>query len=133
MRIKEIKSKKILIAIVVYKEFKKKGIHFFTPNHFPQQLGYMNRPKNYVIKPHKHRKVVRQIDKVQEVLFIKKGRLQVDLYNPSGKFISKQILKTGDCIFLSSGGHGFKMLTNTEILEVKLGPYLGIKEKKYFK
>jgi hypothetical protein len=92
----------------------------------------MNRPKNYVIKPHKHRKIVRKIDKVQEVLFIKKGKLQVDLYNPSGKFISKYILNTGDCIFLSSGGHGFRMLSNTEILEVKLGPYLGIKEKKYF-
>jgi hypothetical protein len=132
MGVKEIKDKKKLIAIIVYKEFKKKGIYFFTPNNFPQQLGYMNRPKNYVIKPHKHRKIVRKIDKVQEVLFIKKGKLQVDLYNPSGKFISKYILKTGDCIFLSSGGHGFRMLSNTEILEVKLGPYLGIKEKKYF-
>jgi len=132
MSVKEIKDKKKLIAIIIYKEFKKKGIHFFTPNNFPQQLGYMNRPKNYVIQPHKHRKIVRKIDKVQEVLFIKKGKLQVDLYNLSGKFISKYILNTGDCIFLSSGGHGFRMLSNTEILEVKLGPYLGIKEKKYF-
>jgi len=132
MSVKEIKDKKKLIAIIVYKEFKKKGIHFFTPNNFPQQLGYMNRPKNYVIKPHKHRKIVRKIDKVQEVLFIKKGKLQVDLYNPSGKFISKYILNTGDCIFLSSGGHGFRIFSNTEILEVKLGPYLGIKQNKYF-
>ena len=47
--IKYIFFKKKLIAIVLRKNFKTSGIKFFTPTNSFQQLGYMNRKKNYII------------------------------------------------------------------------------------
>jgi hypothetical protein len=120
--IKYIFFKKKLIAIILRKNFKTSGIKFFTPTNSFQQLGYMNRKKNYIINPHRHNNVLKRVTITQEVLFIKSGKLRVDLY--SGKHYYKSIiLNKGDIIFLSSGGHGFKMLKPTEIIEVKQGPY----------
>jgi hypothetical protein len=127
--IKKIFKKKKLIALIIFKKFTCKDIKFFTPENSPQQIGYMNRPKDYVVKPHKHLKVSRNIRQVQEVLFIKKGKIQVELFCNKGIFISKHILNTGDIIFLSSGCHGLKMLKQTEIIEVKQGPYNKKKDK----
>ena len=38
----------------------------------------------------------------------------------------------GDVILLSSGGHGFEMLENSEIIEVKQGPFAGNIDKTRF-
>ena len=71
---------------------------------------------------------VKKINKTQEVLFIKSGKLRIDLYS-SKKYYRSFILNKGDIIFLSSGGHGFKMLKPTEIIEVKQGPYSKFNDK----
>jgi len=73
-------------------------------------------------------KNVKKINKTQEVLFIKSGKLRIDLYS-STKYYKSFILNKGDIIFLSSGGHGFKMLKPTEIIEVKQGPYSKFNDK----
>lgn len=121
--IKKVINNKKLIALIIFKRFKSKGIKFFTDKDSPQQIGYMNRPKNYIVKPHKHLKVLRKINKTQEILFIRRGKVKVDLYTDKGKFISGHTLSSGDIIFLASGYHGLKMLKQTEIVEVKQGPY----------
>ena len=120
--IKYINIKKKLIAIVLRSNFRTSGIKFFTPTNSFQQLGYMNRKKNYIIKPHKHINILKKVTVTQEVLFIKSGKLRVDLYSEK-HYYKSIILNKGDIIFLSSGGHGFKMLKPTEIIEVKQGPY----------
>ena len=129
--IKKVVSNKRLIALIINKRFKSNGIKFFTNDNDPQQIGYMNRPKNYIVKPHKHLKVLRKINKTQEVLFIKQGKVKIDLYNNNGKFISNHILSSGDIIFLASGYHGLKMLKKTEIIEVKQGPYSKKRDKSF--
>ena len=43
--IKKIYDGDELLAIIISSEFDEKGIHFFTPDDFSQQLGYMNHPK----------------------------------------------------------------------------------------
>jgi len=126
--LKYINIKKRLLELIIRRNLKYTGIKFFTPNNSFQQLGYMNRPKNYFIKPHKHIKNVKKINKTQEVLFIKSGKLRIDLYS-STKYYKSFILNKGDIIFLSSGGHGFKMLKPTEIIEVKQGPYSKFNDK----
>ena len=40
------------------------------------------------------------------------------------KYIESKIVEKGDVILLISGGHGFKILEKSEILEVKQGPYI---------
>ena len=43
-----------------------------------------------------------------------------------------KILKQKDIIMLVHGGHGFKVLRDLEMLEIKQGPYSRIKDKIKF-
>jgi hypothetical protein len=121
-----------LLAIIIRSNFQKEGIEFFTPNDFSQQLAYMNRPAGYRIAPHVHNKVQREVFYTQEVLFIKKGKVKIDFYDDSKNYIDTRILETGDVILLASGGHGFEMLEQTEMIEVKQGPFAGERDKTRF-
>ena len=48
-------------------------------------------------------------------------------------FVESKVLEKNDIILLASGGHGFKMLENSEIIEVKQGPYCGEEDKVRFR
>ena len=122
-----------LLAIILRTDFKKEGIDFFTPTDYSQQLGYMNRSKGYKIQPHIHNKVERKINYTQEVLFIKSGLVRVDFYKTDKKYLNSKLLNRGDVILLSFGGHGFEMLEDSEIIEVKQGPFAGNIDKSRFK
>lgn len=120
------------IALIVRRNYRKDGIEFFTPGSFSQQIGYMNRPAGYVIAPHVHCPVQREVQYTNEVLLIKSGRLRVDFYTPEQAYLESTILETGDVVLLAHGGHGFEMLEPTEIIEVKQGPYAGDRDKQRF-
>lgn len=120
------------IAVIVRRDFRKDGIEFFTPGTFSQQIGYMNRPRGYVIPPHVHQPVRREVQYTNEVLFIKSGRLRVDFYTDAQEYLESTILLAGDVVLLAQGGHGFEMLEPTEIVEVKQGPYAGDNDKRRF-
>ena len=120
------------LAVVLRTNHHADGIEFFTPNDFSQQLGYMNRPQGYVIPPHVHNPVPRQVQFTKEVLFIKSGRLRVDFYDDDQNYLESRVLEQGDVILLAFGGHGFEMLEPTEIIEVKQGPYAGEEDKTRF-
>jgi hypothetical protein len=121
------------LAYILRSDFKKSGIHFFSPPEFSQQLGYMNRDTGYCIAPHDHNPVTRTIMWTQEVLFIKSGKVRIDLYAPQTReYIESYILNMGDVILLAHGGHGFEILENAEIIEVKQGPYSGEADKTRF-
>lgn len=130
--IENIKYKEQLLAVIIRTNYHKQGIEFFTPGDFSQQLGYMNRPKGYVINPHVHNLVERSVTLTQEVLFIKSGKVRVDFYNDDREYLESKVLETGDVILLASGGHGFEMIENAEMIEVKQGPYCGDKDKTLF-
>ena len=85
----------------------------------------MKRPKDYVIPPHVHNPVTREVQFTQEVLFIKSGRVRGDFYDDNRNYLESRILNQGDVILLAHGGHGFEMLEESEIIEVKQGPYVG--------
>ena len=120
------------LAIILRTNHHADGIEFFTSNDFSQQLGYMNRPQGYVIPPHVHNPVSREVQFTKEVLFIKSGRVRVDFYDDDQNYIESQILEQGDVILLAFGGHGFEMLEPTEMIEVKQGPYAGEADKTRF-
>lgn len=121
-----------LMAIIIRADYYNEGIEFFTPDHFSQQLAYMNRPSGYAIKPHIHNKVQREVHFTQEVLFVKTGKVRINFYNDDQRHLKSIIVQTGDIILLASGGHGFEMLERTELIEVKQGPYAGEKDKTRF-
>ena len=121
-----------LIAIIIYGEFNKDGIEFFTPGDFSQQLGYMKHNKGDTIQEHKHLLHTREIKLTQETLFIKSGRVKINFYTDDNIYFTSCELKTGDVILLASGGHGFEFLEETEMIEVKQGPYAGDLDKVRF-
>jgi mannose-6-phosphate isomerase-like protein (cupin superfamily) len=130
--IEQITDGSSLLAIIVRRDFKRPGIHFFTPDDLSQQLAYMNHPAGKVIQPHVHNPVAREVHYTQEVLFIKRGRLRVDFYDEHQQYQESRILDAGDVILLAGGGHGFEALEEIEIIEVKQGPYAGDHEKTRF-
>ena len=122
--IEQIKNQKKLYALIVRSRYrKKKGINFFTDKNATQQFGYMNHKKNHVILPHRHNKRQSKILLTTEVIIILKGMLRVDFYNDKEKYLFSKKLYSNDIIMLSSGGHGFKVLKDTQMIEVKQGPY----------
>ncbi len=121
-----------LLAIIVRKDYKESGIHFFTPDDLSQQIAYMNHPAGKVIQPHVHNPVPREVKYTQEVLFIRKGKLRVDFYDDNQQYLESRILEAGDVILLVTGGHGFEVLEEVEMIEVKQGPYVGERDKTRF-
>lgn len=122
-----------VLAIIIRNSYYKKGIEFLTPPSYSMQLGYMNRPAGYVIKPHVHNKIVREVKFTKEVLFLKSGKVRVDFYDESKSYLESYVLNQGDVIFLAYGAHGFEMIEESEIIEVKQGPYSAESDKIQFK
>lgn len=130
--LEEITNKGKVLAILLRTTYQADGIQFFTPNDFSQQLAYMNRPEGYVIAPHVHNAVPRELKFTQEVLIIKSGKVRVDFYDDDQNYLESRILNHGDVVLLAFGGHGFEMLEASEIIEVKQGPYTGEADKTRF-
>jgi mannose-6-phosphate isomerase-like protein (cupin superfamily) len=121
-----------LLALIVSHRFSEAGIHFFTPDDLSQQLAYMRHPVGKKIAPHIHNLVPREVHYTQEVLFIRKGKLRVDFYDEERNYLKSRVLEGGDTILLASGGHGFEILEEVEMIEVKQGPYAGDHDKTKF-
>ncbi len=127
-----IKYKDEIIAIIIRDDHRSNGVTFFTPDDFSQQLAHMHHPKGKSIPPHKHNSLQREVVNTQEVLFLKKGRLRVDFYADNNQYLESRELEAGDVILLASGGHGFEVLEEIEMIEVKQGPYAGDQDKVRF-
>ena len=121
--ITRIQHKKKLFALIVNSNYKKKrGVNFFSSNDLPQQFGYIYQKKNHVIQPHKHNKRATKVFITSEVLIILKGIIRVDFYDLKQKYLFSKILKKGQIIFLLHGAHGFKVIKEVQMIEVKQGP-----------
>lgn len=121
-----------LMAVIIRASFKQEGITFFTPEDFSQQLGYMNRRKGYTIAPHIHRHLERKVFFTQEVLVVKSGKVRVDFYNEEQDYLESRIINKGDVILLAAAGHGFQFLEDSELIEIKQGPYSSTDDKIRF-
>lgn len=119
-----------IIAIIIKNDFKTNGKSFLSKEDFPLQLGISKYVKGEKIKPHLHLERDIKIKNIQEVVFIKEGDAKVNLYDSDKKFFKSLRLSTGDFIFFVSGGHGFELLEDTVIVEVKQGPYFGKEQDK---
>lgn len=122
-----------LLAIIIRKDFSADGVRFFTPDNFSQQLAYMSHAVGKVIDPHIHNPVPREVKYTQEVLVIKSGQLRVDFYDDDCSYLESRTIDAGDVILLASGGHGFEVLEEIEMIEIKQGPYAGDQDKTRFR
>jgi len=121
-----------ILAMIIPAEFRTDGIEFFTPHSYSQQLALISHPAGKSIIPHSHNLVMRHVDFTQEVLFMRKGKLRVDFFDDVREYLESYVLGPGDVILLVSGGHGFEVLEDVEMFEVKQGPYVGEEDKTRF-
>jgi hypothetical protein len=63
---------------------------------------------------------------------LRKGKLRVDFYDRGQAYLDSRILNAGDIILLATGGHGFEVLEEIEMIEIKQGPYIGDEDKVRF-
>jgi hypothetical protein len=120
------------LSYIIRRELTPAATTFLTPSDFTQQLGFVVYPAGGAVKPHLHRSMERKIKGTSEVLLIKKGRCEIDIYNNRKELVATRELREGDIVLLVDGGHGFRMLEDTVFVEVKQGPYTGVEEKERF-
>jgi mannose-6-phosphate isomerase-like protein (cupin superfamily) len=130
--VERISADGIDMSIIVHAEFRERGIHFFTDDTLSQQLAFMSHPTGKLIAPHIHNPVPREVQFTLEVLFIRKGKLRVDFYDMKQHYLESRVLGAGDAILLMQGGHGFEVIEDVEMIEVKQGPYVGEQDKTRF-
>ncbi len=122
-----------LLAVIVRENYTKKdGIEFFTSSDSTQQIGCAGHKKGTVIAAHIHNKVKREVFYTHETLIIKSGKIRADFYNDDQTYVKSVELAKGDIILFTEGGHGFKYLEDTQLVEIKQGPYLEKDDKVRF-
>ncbi len=115
-----------LLAFVVRRNYiPRNGIDFLTDSLAIQQVGAMKHPSGHIIQNHIHNPVARTVHGTPEAVFVRSGKVEVELFSEKKEAVAMVVLSVGDIIFLVAGGHGFKMLEESILLEIKQGPYFG--------
>lgn len=105
---------------------------FFSGSDLSIQLGYMEKKKGDLIKPHLHLTQKREIFDTQEILYLKKGDVTINFYDSNMVLFHKERIFKESFIHLIKGGHGFEINEDSVIFEVKQGPYLAETDKIVF-
>jgi len=111
-----------VLAIILRKGWQAEGVEFVTTKDSPLQMGLLVHKEGKEIRPHFHKPRREIIEKIQEVLHIEQGKVEVNFYD-NKKRVARAILGSEDTILLLQGGHGFKILKDSRIIEIKQGPY----------
>jgi hypothetical protein len=106
---------------------------FLTPVECNMQVGHVVYPSGGEIPRHAHLPVERHLVSSTEVLVIQRGRCEVDVYSEDRRLVATRELALGDILISVGGGHGFRVLEDLVLLEIKQGPYPGkAAEKEQF-
>lgn len=80
-------------------------------------------PRGSYLKAHIHLPRKRVNKHLQECFIVRKGKVRIDLYGPDKKFFKFIYLKAGELFIALSGGHGFHVMKDVEMIELKNGPF----------
>lgn len=122
----------VLASIIIRQDYQPTETMFITSPDQAQQVGFVVYPAGGVIKRHIHKNVDRQNISSSEALIVREGRLEIDIFDRNKVLLATRELKVGDFVLMVSGGHGFRILEATILLEIKLGPYAGASDKELF-
>jgi hypothetical protein len=127
-----ISNKGQIACIIVRAQAVPEQTTFYTPAQLDLQVGKVIYPAGIEIPRHSHRPTIRHLASTAEVLVVQSGHMVLDLYDDRHIPICSRELTAGDVVVLLSGGHGFRMLEDSVLIEVKQGPYFGSQEKELF-
>jgi hypothetical protein len=120
------------LVYIIRSSFMPEQTSFLTPPDFKQQVGFVVYQGGGEIARHVHKEIERHLIGTSEVIVVRKGRCLLDVYDSNRQLVSTREMTVGDVALTVSGGHGFRMIENTVLLEVKQGPYVGVDEKERF-
>lgn len=102
------------------------GLSFFSNDDEFIQFGTWVYDEGRELLAHAHNRVDRTINITQEVLFVKQGSITAHIFNSKNEHVRDINVEENDLIVLLNGGHGYTISEkDTQVLEVKNGPYLG--------
>jgi hypothetical protein len=127
-----IKDGEAILSVVIRSFAAPEKTSFITPDSFTQQAGFIVYPAGGEIVNHTHKMIARQLTGTPETLFIRKGKLKVRFYNSVRELKGETVVEAGDILMLVSGGHGFSIIEDAILFEIKQGPYTGLVEKERF-
>ena len=120
------------LALIVSARWNPVATEFVTPDTFSLQMGMIVYGKGQAITPHMHLPITRTVQGTNEVVMVRSGDCEVDIYDDQRVHIASRRLTEGDVILLLGGGHGFRMNEDTVLFEVKQGPYANGQDKERF-
>ena len=120
------------LAVLIRARLAPAATTFFTPPEYKQQVGFVVYPAGGVIERHTHVPLERHLVGTSEVIVVRSGRCELDVYDDDRVLVATRSLEAGDVMLMVGGGHGFRMTEDTVLLEVKQGPYTGLDEKERF-
>lgn len=122
-----------VLAHVFSHSIKAEGVRFLSPNDYTLQLGLIEHPAGKIVRDHIHNPDIKyKVDTTQEFLYLEKGKVKAKIFNDDFELIEEVILNPGDFLLHVSGGHGFEILEECRLIEIKQGPYPGPEHvKKY--
>jgi hypothetical protein len=129
---KRIEQNGDLIALIIdtAADFKP-GVHFISDPTWPLQIGLLAHRGGHSIPAHRH--FERQNTgktMTQEFLLVISGEMEVDFYDAEGSLFHSEALRPGQALLQIRGGHAFRFPASSQVLELKIGPYLGLDQDK---
>jgi hypothetical protein len=131
-QIETIGQKNQPLAYIIRAQTSPEKTTFVTPSDLGLQMGFVVYPAGGEITRHAHLPLERHVVGTGEVLVVRKGRCEVDIYDYDRALVATRELHTGDVLLLVGGGHAFRMSADTVFLEIKQGPYAGPHEKERY-
>ena len=127
-----IKVEEKLLCIIVKAPTYLNRTTFVTPENLNLQVGFVVYKAGEEVPRHYHNEIERPVSSTSEVINVRVGSCNVQIYDDSQNLVADRRLDVGDIIIFVGGGHGFRMNKDTVLSEVKQGPYIGIDEKTNF-
>ena len=127
-----IKVEEELLCIIVKAPTYLERTTFVTPENLNLQVGFVVYKAGDEVPRHYHNEIERTVSSTSEVINVRVGSCNVQIYDDSQNLVADRRLDMGDIVIFVGGGHGFRMNKDTVLSEVKQGPYIGIDEKTNF-
>ena len=98
-----------------------------APSDCNLQVAHLNMNRGHTFRPHFHLVRRREIQKTQECWVVICGSVHVTYYDIDGTIVEQRLILPGDVSVTLEGGHNYLACENdTRVVEVKLGPFIGV-------
>lgn len=92
------------------------------------QVMTLKHQKGRHVAPHFHVPHRRETNVLQECLVVIRGKLRVSFFGEDGVAFAQVDLATGEACIILSGPHGVEFLEDSEVIEIKNGPFIDDKK-----